>query len=240
MPDPSPAPLRLWTPLGRVLVFALAAASIWCLLAEFYGLCSMRTFFFDVLLPATLVLLALAVLDRAKGDRQLWSAVLWGAAAGLAGAVAYDIFRLPFVFSRQWGLEALVPPMPLFKVFPAFGAMLLGEPANQSHYSPAAHLLGWAYHFSNGATFGIMYAAAIGRPGRSWFWGIVMAVGIELCLLASPYTRFFGIPLTVLFVGVTVCAHVIFGAAMGLATRRWWSSAAARLRAVPQTQSVIR
>lgn len=220
-------PLLSWTPAGRLLVFVLAAASIWCLLAEFYGLCTMRTFFFWVLLPATAVLIAIAVYDRQLGDRRLWSAVLWGTAAGLAGAVAYDIFRLPFVFSRQWGLEGVVPPMPLYKVFPAFGAMLLGEPANQPQYSLAAHLLGWAYHLSNGATFGIMYAALIGRPNRAWFWGIVMAVGIEVGLLVSPYTRLFDIPLTALFVAVTLTAHVIFGAAMGLSIRRWWTPAAA-------------
>jgi hypothetical protein len=226
MPDRPATPLLCWTPAGRLLVFTLAAASIWCLLAEFYGLCTMRTFFYWILVPATAALIALAINDRQRGDRRLWTAVLWGTAAGLAGAVAYDIFRLPFVFSRQWGLQGVVPPMPLFKVFPAFGAMLLGEPANQPHYSPAAHLIGWAYHFSNGATFGIMYAALVGRPNRAWFWGIVMAVVIELGLLASPYTRFFDIPLSTLFVAVTMTAHVIFGAAMGLSIRRWWTSPA--------------
>jgi hypothetical protein len=212
-----------WTPAGRTLIFVLAAASIWCLLAEFYGLCTMRTFFYFVLVPATAVLIVLGVHDRAKGDRQLWNAVLWGAVAGLAGAAAYDIFRLPFVFSRQWGLEGIVPPMPLFKVFPGFGAMLLGEPAVQTYYSPAAHLIGWAYHFSNGASFGIMYAALVGTPQvRHWIWGVMMAVGIELALLASPYTRFFGIPMSSLFVAVTLTAHIIFGAAMGLSARRIW------------------
>jgi hypothetical protein len=219
--------LLSWTPAGRAIVFTLAAASIWCLLAEFYGLCSMRTFFFWALLPATILLTAMALFDRAKGDRRLWTAVLWGAAAGTAAAVAYDVFRLPFVFSHAWGLDGIVPQMPLFKVFPRFGAMLLNEPVEQTSYSLAAQLTGWAYHFSNGATFGIMYAALIGKPSRAWFWAIVMAVGIEICLLLSPYTRFFAIPMTALFVAVTLTAHVIFGAAMGLSIRRWWPKAPA-------------
>src|SRR5262245_39948955 len=45
-----------WTPLGRAIVFMLAACSIWCLLAEMYHLCSMRLFTFAVLIPAMFAL----------------------------------------------------------------------------------------------------------------------------------------------------------------------------------------
>jgi hypothetical protein len=55
--DGPPAFLR-WTWQGRILVFALSATSIWYLLAEFYGLCSMQTFTVAVLLPATVTLTA--------------------------------------------------------------------------------------------------------------------------------------------------------------------------------------
>jgi hypothetical protein len=141
--------------------------------------------------------------------------------------VAYDIFRLPFVYSDAWGLGRFgIPQMPLFKVFPRFGALLLGEPIEQPSYSLAANLLGWGYHFSNGATFGVMFASmyagaseAIGeaKAGR-WSalgWAMLMAVGIEICLLASPYGAFFGIPITTRFVVVTLTAHVIFGIGLG-------------------------
>jgi hypothetical protein len=119
----------------------LSAMSIWCLLAEFYGLCSMRTFTFVVLLPAT-ALIALAVLDWLKGDGRLWQGVVIGAVAGFVAACAYDAFRLPFVFSREWNLASIVPPMKLFKVFPRFGALILGESVEQENYSMAAHLVG--------------------------------------------------------------------------------------------------
>src|SRR5438552_1784275 len=59
-----PAVLR-WTPAGRFIVFFLSATSIWCLLAEFYGLCSMQTFTLWILIPATFLLIAMALLDRA-------------------------------------------------------------------------------------------------------------------------------------------------------------------------------
>jgi hypothetical protein len=90
-------------------------------------------------------------------------------------------------------------------------------------------VVGWAYHFSNGATFGVMFAAMLGeasrRYGGGWLWAVVMAAGIEACLLVSPYAIFFNITLTARFVAVTLVAHVIFGACMGLYfawhARRW-------------------
>ncbi|MCI0365143.1 MAG: hypothetical protein L0219_14820, partial [Phycisphaerales bacterium] len=220
-----------WTGPGRLLTFVLSAASIWCLLSEMYGLCDMRVFFYFILLPATAALYGIAVLDRfapgGRGDRRLFRAVMLGTLAGLCGAVVYDIFRLPFVFSDAWGMGKIgIPQMPLFKVFPRFGALILGEPLEQQSYSAAAHGLGWFYHFSNGATFGVMFAAmyawakeAIGaaRIG-AWkpvFWATLMAVGIEICLLLSPYAKFFNIHMTTRFVVVTMVAHIIFGLGMG-------------------------
>jgi hypothetical protein len=211
-----------WTWQGRLVVFMLSASSIWCLLAEFYGLCSMRKFTFAVLLPATVALIGMAVLDRAKGDGRLGRGVLLGAVAGLIAACAYDLFRLPFVLASLWHLPSIVPPLNLFKVFPRFGAMILGEPVEQATYSLAAHLVGWAYHFSNGITFGVMYLALVGDcRRRSWLWAVLLASGLELAMLFTPYPQFFGIAVTGLFVALTLTAHLVFGVVLGLATRSW-------------------
>lgn len=208
-----------WTPVGRTLVFVLSAISIVCLLVEFYQLCPMRQFTIWVFFPSCVALLALAVLSRVKGDGQLWRAVMVGLAAGLIAAVAYDIFRLPFVFAKQWGIAGIVPPMNLFKVFPRFGAMILGQPIEQTTYSVPAQLIGWIYHFSNGATFGAMFMAMVGEvTKRNWLLAVLMAAGLEAGMLFTPYPAFFGIPLTALFIVVTLTAHLIFGAVMGLTT----------------------
>lgn len=221
-----------WTGAGRWLVFLLAATSIACLMFDFYGLCPMRTFTIYIFGPALVLLVLLALLDRANGDGQLWQAVSLGLLGGLLAAVAYDIFRLPFVFSRQLGLSGVVPPMDLFKVFPRFGAMILGQPLEQPHYSAGTQVVGWAYHFSNGATFGVMYLALIGNPTRrSWLWAVAFAVGLELGMLLTPYPRVFGIVVTLRFVIVTMAAHAIFGVGLGktvkrLATVHWFASGA--------------
>jgi hypothetical protein len=216
----APAMLR-WTALGRAVVFFLAATSIWCLLADFYHLMPMRSFTLCIFGPALAVLGAITLIDWRFGDGRLARGVAVGAIAGFLAAVAYDVFRLPFVYSRAWGLASVVPPMPLFKVFPRFGAMILGQPIEQEHYSTAAQVIGWVYHFSNGVTFGVMYTALIGDARRrSWMWGVLMAVGIELAMLYTPYPGVFGIAIGAAFVAVTMAAHAIFGAVMGRTTRR--------------------
>ena len=205
---------------GRWLIFILAASSIACLLFDFYGLCPMRIFTPFIFLPAMLALVIIAVLDRRRGHGQLWRAVMIGLLGGLLAAVAYDIFRLPFVFAKEWGISSVVPPMQLFKVFPRFGAMVLGQPIEQSHYSLATQIVGWLYHFSNGATFGVMYVAIIGDPTRRhWSWAVLMALALELGMLLTPYPQVFNIAVTMRFVFVTVAAHAIFGVAMGLSIK---------------------
>ncbi len=214
-----------WSPAGRAIVFVLSAASIWCLLAEFYGLCSMRAFTIYALIPATLLLVLIAFYDLLDGDRRLWRAVAVGAVGGLVAACAYDLFRLPFVIAAADHTGPAWLRLPLYKVFPRFGALILGQPfsPNQpdSQFPLFTHVVGWAYHFSNGITFGVMYMALIGDAGRrSWAWAIVVAVGLELAMLFTPYTNFFEIGLTARFVIVTLSAHLIFGVALGLYARR--------------------
>src|SRR5205814_286426 len=116
---------------------------------------------------------------------------------------------------------SLVPPLNLFKPFPRFGAMILGQPIEQTDYSAAAQFLGWTYHFSNGTTFGVMYVAMIGNlRKRHWAWAILMALALEFGMLLTPYPRVFNIQVTTRFVLVTLAAHTTFGIGLGVAVRR--------------------
>jgi hypothetical protein len=223
-------PAATWSVPSRIVVFLLAATSIWCLLSEFYGLCTMQWFTFAILIPATAALLIMAVADRARGEGALWRGVVIGAAAGLVAACVYDLFRLPFVLAAVDGFGPEWLRLPLFKVFPRFGAMILDQPfdatTTDSQFTLAAHLVGWIYHFSNGITFGVMYMALVGEAARrSWLWAVLFATGLELLMLATPYTSFFGIQATAAFVIATFAAHTVFGVALGLAAKwlaeRW-------------------
>jgi hypothetical protein len=210
-----------WTTGQRAGVFVLSATSIACLLSEFYGLCPMRSFTLLIFGPAMLVLAGWVLVDSHRQKRLLWP-ILIGATSGFLAAISYDIFRLPFVYSSQWGLGGVVPQLNLFRAFPAFGAMLLGNSYPRASYSASESLLGWIYHFSNGITFGIMYVAAVGNPRlRHWAWAVVMAVGLEAAMLGTPYTQALGIPLTLTFVYVTLAAHMLFGVALGRFSTRF-------------------
>ena len=107
----------------------------------------MRVFAPCILLPATLLLLFLAV----RGQSETRFIIVQGALAGLVAAVTYDLFRLPFVLAGK----------PLFDVFPQFGQLLLYGHLVAGDKSLPVQLVGWAYHFQNGMALGIMGAAMI-------------------------------------------------------------------------------
>ncbi len=205
-----------------------------------YGFASMRTVCLWAFLPASLLIVGIGIWAWKFGDRRVARILLAASFAGILAAVAYDCFRLPFVFAQAWGVDAIgAPQLPLFKVFPRFGALLLQQSLDQgapsgapgfawgAGYSTTTQLLGWTYHFSNGATFGVMFAALFVSQTRRWSWtasmlaGALLAVGIEAALLLSPYTDFFAIAPSATFVTVTLLAHLVFGITLGL-TVAWY------------------
>ena len=202
MTSPARIPVRL--PL-RAVVFTLAFLSFACLLGQFFSLWSMHVFGCRVLPPATALLALIAWRTRREkpGVRSAYTWIVEGALGGIVAAIAYDLYRLPFVLNGA----------PLFKVFPRFGQLLLGgsEPAW------LVHTLGWTYHFSNGAALGIMFLALVNTTSpRVHFWGAVMwALFIEAMLLLTPYTNFFGLQLDARFLFLTVTAHLVFGLVLG-------------------------
>ncbi|MBI3723763.1 hypothetical protein HY251_07410 [bacterium] len=183
----------------RVLAFGAALTSILCLLIELYGGPRMSATVPLLLLPGTVATIGLAW----RGSAGLRSDIWTGTWTGFLAACAYDLFRVPFVLSG----------MPLFKVFPAFGASITGL-APETVLAQGA---GWAYHFSNGMSFGIMYVLLCGR--KRWVLGIPFALAIEAGLLLSPYARFFGIEPGPKFIAVTIAAHSVFGLALGVLAR---------------------
>src|SRR6516165_8801545 len=103
---------------SRAVVFGLAWLSFGCLLGQFYGLWTMHFFGCWALPPATALLVVAAYLHRSRllGLDNPWTWIMQGTIGGIVAAVAYDLYRLPFVLHGA----------PLFKVFPRFGELLLG------------------------------------------------------------------------------------------------------------------
>lgn len=161
-----------------------------------------------ILPPATLALVLIAALDRSSpAGARMW--IVQGAIGGIVAAIAYDLYRLPFVLAGT----------PLFKVFGEFGSLLIGTDRPEW----LVQLVGWTYHFSNGAALGIMFLAMVVRPSRGvLFWGaIAWALGVEAMLLMTPYATYFGLPFTAWFIFLTASAHAVFGTVLGLWCRVW-------------------
>ena len=195
--------------LSRFVVFVLASLSFAALLWEFYGLGKMRTFALVTFLPAIIALFVLA-----RSSTRLRRIIVEGALGGIIAAIIYDIFRVPFVLSGY----------PLFAVFPKFGQMLLSIPLSIApDKAPLeAHIVGWIYHFINGASLGIMFCAMCVSTKRNVvFWGATLwAVGVEILLLLSPYYSFFKLKMDHgTFLVLTLSAHLVFGVVLG-----WWLS----------------
>ncbi len=195
---------------SRPVVFILALLSFACLLGHFYGCWTMRLFGCWVLPPATALLFFVAMRHRNKA-RDLKNPFIWivhGAIGGIVAAVAYDLYRLPFVLAGA----------PLFKVFPRFGELLLG--GNEPRW--LVHTLGWSYHFSNGAALGIMFLAfATAFKKLNLLWSAVFwALFVEVMLLLTPYATMFGLKVDGRFLFLTISAHFIFGLTLGFYCRK--------------------
>jgi hypothetical protein len=190
----------------RVMCLLGCLPSIGALLAKVYGLASMQLVAVVVMVPCCTGLVAIWMWARRARKKYLYEALTLGFLGGLFGSFCYDLARVPF--QMLFGMRVFMP-------ISAFG-MLLAE-ANAS--SRATEVLGWLYHYSNGVTFGIMYALFL--RGRHWGWAIVWAFMLETIAVASPFARIFGLVGNYRAIGVAYWGHVAYGLPLGLMIYQW-------------------
>lgn len=158
-----------------------------------------------LLIPA---LLGLVVVARASRGRRPWLArdILGGAAAGALATIALEAIRLT-------GYRLGVMPGNLPRLM---GVLLLDRFALGP--SLASDVAGWAYHFWNGASFGIIYVLLVGTRIRSF--GAMYGALIGLGFLVSPVVLSlgagrFGLDFSAGFPATVLLAHLGFGIALG-------------------------
>jgi hypothetical protein len=131
----------------RILVFVAGSLSILSLLSYFLGIYSFLRGATWLLIIEIFCLSALCLSTNRHGKDQVRDLLLSGLWAGALATLAYDVVRIPVAHSG----------IPVFKAISYFGTVLLGVQSP----TPLSEVLGWAYHLSNGVSFGLMYVALV-------------------------------------------------------------------------------
>ena len=195
------------------ILVLLAAASVSPLifpLAE-SGRSTMNVLAKFVLLPSVAAIGVIWQLLR-RSDDPLARHVAVGLAAGAVATIALEGFRLP-------GFWLGLMPGNLPRLM---GVLLL----NQFATGPtlASDIAGWAYHFWNGAAFGLIYVQAFGTC-RRWIglvYGALLGFGFMFSPVASALgVGFLGLDFSKGFPFTVTLAHAAFGAVLGWLSAKW-------------------
>jgi hypothetical protein len=163
------------------------------------------------LLPSGALLLAtVGMLYRVDDSLARISAV--GLAAGAIATVALEAIRLP-----GFWLGFMPGNLPRL-----MGVLLL----NQFSAGPSlrSDIAGWAYHFWNGASFGLIYVLVVGTC-RRWVaaaFGVLLGVGFMFSPVVSALgVGFLGLEFSKAFPLTVTLAHAAFGLALGWVAEAW-------------------
>jgi len=189
--------MRMPSWAGALALFFLAGGSIAALLADVFGIAPMHLVFWLASVPSMLLLAMLGSLSKVGGEWR--DRIRVGALGGLAGTLGYDLVRIPFAVAGQR----------VFAPIESYGILI----ADASASSALTTTLGWLYHFSNGVTFGIAFAAVAAR--RRWAWGVLWGLVLESAALFSPFGVRYNIAGQAGPIAIAYGAHVAYGYPLG-------------------------
>jgi hypothetical protein len=155
---------------------------------------------------ATVVVIAVR---RSGLDQRRWMVrgFVVGAVAGTLATAGYDVTR--------YTLSVFDPsPYNPFEAIRVFGALLVGDAT-----SPVAPVAGSAFHFLNGASFGVAYTFMFARDGRTTLRramvsGFAWGVFLELFQIGL-YPGWLDIRAYSEFVSISAVGHLVYGGALG-------------------------
>ncbi|MFE7777712.1 DUF6789 family protein [Streptomyces sp. NPDC057445] len=190
-----------------MLTLLAAGSSIAALLLYAAGVFGMPYSVSFLTAPGVVLLVSMAAWARRSRRALLLNRIIVGTVAGLLATAAYDIGRWVIVMLSGVAFDPFGPIV-------SFGVLITGQPPT----SPSAIAAGWAYHLSNGLTFGIAYALIAG-PAR-WWWGVAWGMMLEFATLAV-YPVLFSIPAYEPFLYISLVGHFLYGAGLGLYCQRF-------------------
>ena len=166
------------------------------------------------LLPSIALLAVVTVVLR-RSDLNLSRLIAWGALAGALATISLEVVRLiGFHFDFMPGNLPRLMGVLLLDRF------MLGP-------STTSDIAGWAYHFWNGAAFGIIYTVLLGTR-RRWL-GVLYVIAVGIGFMVSPVVvalgvGFFGLQYSFGFPATVLLAHLAFGITLGILARRFAGS----------------
>ncbi len=170
------------------------------------GLAPMSSLGLWLLIPSLLLLGIVAGVTAWRGHRRLSNRILAGAVAG---------------FVATFGLEAVrATSFHVFEGMPGDLPRLLGVLLTDRFMlgpSLLSDVLGWTYHFWNGAAFGIIFAVLLGRGSilGALAYGLLVGIGFLLSpAVKSLGVGFMGVEMPSMIITVLL-AHLAYGLMLG-------------------------
>ncbi|GMQ99518.1 MAG: hypothetical protein BMS9Abin18_0336 [Zetaproteobacteria bacterium] len=197
--------------LLSLVILATAGISPNIFVAAQAGIADMKDLALWLLIPAIIILILALLFVYLRGHTRLVNRVLAGAAAGVVATVGLEAVRM-YSF-HHGGMPGDLPRL--------MGVLL----TDQFMVGPSSFsdFMGYAYHYWNGASFGIVFAVFLGR--KTVLWGVAYGIIIGTIFLMSPPVDALGIgfmgkdmptmPLTVYI------AHLAYGGILGWLCHRW-------------------
>ena len=212
----------------RLFILLLAAVGPLAFPAAQLGYASLQDLALFAVLPSIAGLVVIWLFTRYTRP-DVAAIILRGSAAGAVAtlaleAVRYSGFRLGF-------MPGNLPQLMGVLLLDRFALAVSGRgrvDLDRFALGPSAwsDVAGFAYHFWNGAAFGILYVAITGRTSilRAIAYGVAVGVGF----LGSPVVQSLGVGLFGRdfgwhFAATVLLAHVAFGATLGVLLERFES-----------------
>lgn len=165
-----------------------------------------------LLLPSVLLLGIAAGVTAWRGHRRLYNRMVAGAVAGIVATLGLESVRA----TSFHVFEGMPGDLPRLLGVLLTDRFMLG-PSLQSD------VVGWTYHFWNGAAFGIIFAVLFGRG--SILGALIYGVLIGFGFLISPAVKSLGVGfmgLEMPSMAITVLlAHLAYGLVLGALCGRW-------------------
>jgi hypothetical protein len=160
----------------------------------------------NFLIPSIILLILVITAGFFIREKETSKQIINGIIGGALATIGLEIVRE--IGFHLGGMPGDMPKL--------LGVLLLNQFA--SGPDTLSNMVGWSYHFWNGASFGIIYSILVGK-GKIWY-GLIYAILIGIGFMMSPAVvalgvGHFGVDFGIGFPITVILAHVALGLILG-------------------------